>query len=277
MSLYLRRDFRAALLVWGEETGSMARDTRIGVAHRNKGSVLWLESAEAVLRPGAVTSIAGRVTKTLPSTMAAPHELRAYKRIGEGFDVDVGFEVKSQNDHEISFVLHISVGNLAEGGGFPSRGGDQKLTVAAVNANDGGSSSFHDVFIAIKWAGVAYLFWLAWKMWFARTETACEELPQASSSWKMFLTGISITIGNPKIMMFYVALLPTILDLASVTLVGWLELTVTLLLVLAIVDLAWVFLAARARRLLKSPRAMKIANRLSAGMIGGAAVAIATR
>ncbi|AQZ50840.1 LysE family translocator [Martelella mediterranea] len=139
------------------------------------------------------------------------------------------------------------------------------------------ATSFHGVFVAIKWAGVAYLFWLAWKMWFARTETAGAELPQASSGWKMFLTGISITIGNPKIMMFYVALLPTILDLASVTLVGWLELTVTLLLVLAVVDLAWVFLATRARRLLKSPRAMKIANRLSAGMIGGAAVAIATR
>ena len=139
------------------------------------------------------------------------------------------------------------------------------------------ATAFHGVFVAIKWAGVAYLLWLAWKMWFAKTETAGADLPQASSGWKMFLTGISITIGNPKIMMFYVALLPTILDLASVTLVGWLELTVTLLMVLAVVDLAWVFLAARARRLLKSPRAMKIANRLSAGMIGGAAVAIATR
>lgn len=139
------------------------------------------------------------------------------------------------------------------------------------------ATAFHGVFVAIKWAGVAYLLWLAWKMWFARTEADSEDLPPATSGWKMFLTGLSVTIGNPKIMMFYVALLPTILDLASVTLVGWLELTVTLLMVLAVVDLSWVFLAARARRLLKSPRAMKIANRLSAGMIGGAAVAIATR
>lgn len=139
------------------------------------------------------------------------------------------------------------------------------------------AASFHGVFVAIKWAGVAYLLWLAWKMWFARTDAPGEDLPQATSGWKMFLTGLSITIGNPKIMMFYVALLPTILDLASVTLVGWAELTITLLLVLAVVDLSWVFMAAKARRLLKSPRAMKIANRLSAGMIGTAAVAIATR
>ncbi|WP_180900150.1 LysE family translocator [Martelella soudanensis] len=139
------------------------------------------------------------------------------------------------------------------------------------------ATAFHGVFVAIKWAGIGYLVWLAWKMWFAETETAGAELPQATSGWKMFLTGISITIGNPKIMMFYVALLPTILDLGSVTVVGWAELTVTLLMVLAVVDLSWVFMASKARGLLKSPRAMKIANRLSAGMIGGAAVAIATR
>ncbi|WP_174803062.1 LysE family translocator [Martelella limonii] len=139
------------------------------------------------------------------------------------------------------------------------------------------ATAFHGVFVVIKWAGVAYLLYLAWKMWFAETGEAGEALPEASSGWKMFLTGLSVTIGNPKIMMFYVALLPTILDLASVTLVGWIELTLTLVLVLAVVDLSWVFMASKARLVLKSPRAMKIANRLSAGMIGGAAVAIATR
>ncbi len=139
------------------------------------------------------------------------------------------------------------------------------------------ASSFHDVFIAIKWAGVAYLVWLAWKMWTADPAADGEGLPSAGSGWKMFLTGMSVTLGNPKIMMFYVALLPTIIDLGSVTLLGWVELTATLLVVLAIVDLSWVFMAAKARRFLKSPRAMKIANRISAGMIGGAAAAIATR
>ncbi|TNB49186.1 LysE family translocator [Martelella lutilitoris] len=139
------------------------------------------------------------------------------------------------------------------------------------------ASAFHEVFIAIKWAGVAYLVWLAWKMWFSDPAGDGGELPNAGSGWKMFLAGMSVTLGNPKIMMFYVALLPTIIDLGSVTLLGWVELTATLLIVLAIVDLSWVFMAAKARRFLKSPRAMKIANRISAGMIGGAAAAIATR
>jgi len=47
--------------------------------------------------------------------------------------------------------------------------------------------------------------------------------------------------------------------------------------VLVAIDLAWVFLASRARRFLRSPRAVRIANRVSAGTMAGAAAAIATR
>lgn len=88
---------------------------------------------------------------------------------------------------------------------------------------------------------------------------------------------MAVTLGNPKIMMFYLALLPTIIDLASVTMLGWMELTVTMAVVLILIDFAWILAAAQARRLLKSPRAMRIANRVSAGTMAGAAAAIAAR
>jgi len=47
--------------------------------------------------------------------------------------------------------------------------------------------------------------------------------------------------------------------------------------VLAAVDLAYVLLAGRARRFIRSARAMKAANRCSAVTMGGAAVLMATR
>ena len=47
--------------------------------------------------------------------------------------------------------------------------------------------------------------------------------------------------------------------------------------VLVAIDLAWVLAASQARRLLKSARAMKIANRVSATTMAGAAAAIAAR
>lgn len=139
------------------------------------------------------------------------------------------------------------------------------------------AESFQPVFVAIKWIGVAYLLYLAWKMWFARTDAADGELPESRSAARMFFAGLTVTLGNPKIMMFYVALLPSIIDLNGVTLIGWLELVAAMLIVLATVDIVWITLANKARQFLKSPRALKLANRISAGTMAGAAAAIATR
>ena len=139
------------------------------------------------------------------------------------------------------------------------------------------AETFHAAFVVIKWLGVAYLLYLAWKMWFAPTGDGEAELPEARSGIKLFLAGLTVTLGNPKIMMFYVALLPAIIDLGAVTVLGWAELVATMFVVLVVIDLAWVLLAARARLFLRSPRAVRIANRISAGTMAGAAAAIAAR
>ena len=131
------------------------------------------------------------------------------------------------------------------------------------------------VFLAIKLIGVAYLLYLAWKMWFAPTDVSKSELPSGQSAWRMFGAGLTVTLGNPKIMVFYLALLPTIVDLDRVGGTAWLELTAVTLVVLMSVDLGWALLAVRARRLLTSRKAVKIANRASATMMAGAAAVIA--
>ena len=89
------------------------------------------------------------------------------------------------------------------------------------------AQTFHYAFVALKWTGVAYLLFLAWKMWTAPVAVQEGELPKDDAPLKLFLAGMAVTLGNPKIMMFYLALLPTIIDLASVTVVGWAELTAT--------------------------------------------------
>ena len=64
------------------------------------------------------------------------------------------------------------------------------------------AETFHMAFVAIKYAGVAYLLYLAWKMWTAPVETGGEALPNAGSRLRLFFTGMAVTLGNPKIMMF---------------------------------------------------------------------------
>jgi threonine/homoserine/homoserine lactone efflux protein len=137
--------------------------------------------------------------------------------------------------------------------------------------------TFALLFSVLKFAGVAYLLWLAWRMWFAPADIRNDALPTQRSPWRMFGTGLAITLSNPKIGMFYLALLPTLIDLSHVGVFAWLELTLTMLAVLSAVDLGWALVAHRARKLLTSRRAVRVANRTSAAMMAGAAAAIATR
>ena len=138
------------------------------------------------------------------------------------------------------------------------------------------AQSFQLAFTLLKWAGVAYLLWLAWKMWRAPVAEAAP-LPAAGSAWRLFGAGLAVTLGNPKIMVFYLALLPSLLDLDGIGLAGWAELTLVMAAVLVAVDLAWVIAAAQARRLFRTAAGRRLANRLSAGMMAGAAGAIAAR
>lgn len=139
------------------------------------------------------------------------------------------------------------------------------------------AETFHAAFVILKWAGVAYLLFLAWKMWQAPMALDTDAIPDRAPPLRMFATGLAVTLGNPKIMMFYLALLPSIIDVEMIDLAGWLELTATMLAVLIAVDLAWVALASGARLFLKKPSSVRIANRVSAGMMAGAAAAIASK
>jgi threonine/homoserine/homoserine lactone efflux protein len=133
------------------------------------------------------------------------------------------------------------------------------------------------VLTIIKFAGVAYLLYLAWKMWNAPVKPEGADLPTARSPWKLFATGLSLTIGNPKIALFYMALLPSLINLQTLSAFDAVKIAMTCLCVMAFTDLSWVAAASWARRLLKSPRAVRIANRSSACAMGCAAVAIAAK
>lgn len=139
------------------------------------------------------------------------------------------------------------------------------------------AQTLHGIFVLIKYAGAAYLLYLAWRMWFAPVELRDGALPQDRSGAKLFAAGMAVTLGNPKIMMFYLALLPAIIDLATVSVAGWAALTLTMVMVLVVIDFVWVALAAEARRWLRSPRAVRLSNRASATMMAGAAAAIASK
>ncbi|MER2606485.1 MAG: LysE family translocator [Siculibacillus sp.] len=136
----------------------------------------------------------------------------------------------------------------------------------------------HEVFVVVKWAGIAYLAWLAVGMWRGAAAGAAEDAaPEATAPLRLFATGLALTIGNPKVMVFYVALLPSLIDVRALDLADWAVLTAVQVAVMATVDLGWTAAAARARRLFRSPRALFFTRRASAVAMGGAAAAIAAK
>jgi threonine/homoserine/homoserine lactone efflux protein len=155
--------------------------------------------------------------------------------------------------------------------------GEALWLVAAVMGLGFLASQFHYAFLFIKYVGIAYLAWLAWKMWHAPVTVKAGDMPASGSPYRMFATGLALTIGNPKIMVFYLALLPSLINLDAVSAVGLAELVIVAFAVMMTVDLAWAFAAAWARTWLRSERAVRMANRASATAMGGAAVVLATR
>jgi threonine/homoserine/homoserine lactone efflux protein len=138
--------------------------------------------------------------------------------------------------------------------------------------------TFHEVFIIIKFAGAAYLLYLAWHMWTAPAEAAAISAPSRHDrSAGLFLTGLSVSLGNPKVAGFYLALLPNLIDLSHVDLVGYAELAGLCIAVLTVVLSAYAFTAARARSLFSSPRAVRLFNRTGGTLMAGAAIAVASK
>jgi threonine/homoserine/homoserine lactone efflux protein len=140
------------------------------------------------------------------------------------------------------------------------------------------AQTFGTVFLVIKWLGVAYLAWLAYVFW---TSGITPETIEAKRSRADFLTsfaaGLTVTLGNPKTMVFYLALVPTLVDLHALTIADYGILVACTIVVLLIVLVPYLALAARARWLLRTPRALKALNRGAAAFMAGAAVAIAAR
>jgi threonine/homoserine/homoserine lactone efflux protein len=140
------------------------------------------------------------------------------------------------------------------------------------------AQTFGTVFLVIKWLGVAYLAWLAWSFWKSGiTPETVEARKGKGGLFASFLAGLTVTLGNPKTMIFYLALTPTLVDLRTITLADYMILAALTVVVLLVVLVPYLALAAKARWFLKTPRALKALNRTAAAFMAGAALAIASR
>jgi len=141
------------------------------------------------------------------------------------------------------------------------------------------AQTMHTAFVVLKYLGVAYLLYLAYRMWTAPAQPLDEgDSPtKEESAARLFAGALTLTLSNPKVMMFFLALLPTVIDVTELGLRAYLEIVVASSMILSGVLTTYSLAAVRARRLFKDVRAVRWLNRGSGGVITVAAALVATQ
>jgi threonine/homoserine/homoserine lactone efflux protein len=129
------------------------------------------------------------------------------------------------------------------------------------------------VFTVLKWIGAAYLVWLGIKLWRAGGALSAEPRATAASAAKMLGHAWIVTSLNPKSITFFVAFLPQFLD-PNADFLTQMAIFETTFLVLAFANaFGYALVAARARVVIRSERAIRVVNRVGGSCLIGAGVA----
>lgn len=63
-------------------------------------------------------------------------------------------------------------------------------------------------FSIVKYAGVAYLLWMAWQTLKEQGALSVETSADKRSAWRVLVDGLALNVLNPKLSIFFVAFLP---------------------------------------------------------------------
>ena len=129
---------------------------------------------------------------------------------------------------------------------------------------------FGPVFIVVRFAGAAYLLFIAYKFWTARPGSE-QMKPKSEDGWRTFLAGVSLTLGNPKTIVFFLAILPTVVPLDQMTPLAFAELMAIVVVMLLIICSGYAWLASAAREMFRSEKALGRLNKTAGAMMATAA------
>ncbi|MBW8639365.1 LysE family translocator [Hoeflea sp. WL0058] len=126
-------------------------------------------------------------------------------------------------------------------------------------------------FVALKWVGVAYLFYLAWQFWTADVSTEIEAPEVSMLIRREFFT----LMGNPKAYLLLTAFIPQFVNDGAALMPQLFVLGALYLLVEGMAALLWVSAGTLVGARALTPLRRRIVNRASAGLMGTAALLLA--
>jgi len=127
-------------------------------------------------------------------------------------------------------------------------------------------------FVFVKYLGGVYLIWLGIVLWRSKVKTEAVGGGRESSMVASFMTGLLITLGDQKAVLFYLGLFPALLDLTAITLTD----TGVIIGIAAVAvggpKLVYAYMADKAALILGNPGAMRALNLAAGGVMIGVGV-----
>jgi threonine/homoserine/homoserine lactone efflux protein len=156
--------------------------------------------------------------------------------------------------------------------------GDLVFLAAAAAGMAAAAHAMGELFTVLRWVGAAYLAWQGLVLW--RTTPHVSPVRRAAHEghfWRNYGAGLLLMMGHVQAILFYAALLPGVVDFASLTLADLATVAVMLVVIIGGVNAGYALLAARARRFFSDERAMRAINRVAGTLMFAAAALVAAR
>jgi threonine/homoserine/homoserine lactone efflux protein len=131
-----------------------------------------------------------------------------------------------------------------------------------------------DQFRLIQYIGAAYLIWLGISLWRAEVKARAADNVQQSSWSSSFLTGLLITLGDQKAILFYLGFFPAFIDLSKMTPMDTMIIVLIAILGVGGAKLVYAFLADRASVMFQDSRALRGINTLAACIMIAVGIAL---
>ena len=135
-----------------------------------------------------------------------------------------------------------------------------------------------NLFVVIRMIGACYLVFLGLRLWFKATESdrpvPYDEKPDR---YKTFLAGFSITLGNPKAILFHLGFLPTFFNLSVISIWDAFLIILIFVAVLGSSLTIYAYAASKARLFFRDRRKILMLNRSAGTILIGAGIAVATK
>lgn len=126
-------------------------------------------------------------------------------------------------------------------------------------------------FAIFKYVGGGYLIWTGIGLLRAKENKVIRsENSRDSSLLTSFASGLFLTLGDVKAILFYASLFPTFVDMTNLTITSIVGIVVITILTVGGVKLAYAFAAQRIVSKIRSARAQKIADMTAGGFMVGA-------